>query len=152
MERRIESIVRKDLLSHFRNIQGSTLMNNAFNTCTIEQHLSVASVLFPEIIEIDGCLFISEFYNGNYESLKKRFNGSRKEIELFVNSWSVGDFFLLASDESLNDDVILDEFSSLLKYCWSTWFLQHFPERNIVVELGDSIAGESGLTITVYQS
>lgn len=151
MERRIESLVNKDLLSRFTNIQGSTLMNNAFNTCTIENHLSVASVLFPEIVEVDGCIFISEFYNGNYDSLKKQFNGERKEIEKFVNSWSIGDFFLLARDESLNDDTIFDEFSNLLKYCWSKWLKQHFPEKNIIVELGDSIAGESGLTITVYQ-
>lgn len=80
-----------------------------------------------------------------------QFNGKRKEIEKFVNSWSVGDFFLLARDESLNDDAIFDEFSKLLKYCWSAWFKKHFPEKNIVVELGDSVAGESGLTITVYQ-
>lgn len=91
-------------------------------------------------------------YNGNIESLKKQFHGNRKEIEIFVNSWSVGDFFLMARDESVEDDVIFDEFCKLLQFCWSLWFKMHFPDRNVVVELGDSIAGESGMTITVYQA
>lgn len=149
--RKYESIVSDSVFSKFNDIKGSSLMNHAFNSCTIENHLSVASVLFPEIVEENGCIFISEFYNGNYDSLHEQFEGDRYKIERYVNSWSVGDFFLLSRDESVDNDEIFDEFCKLLKYCWSVRFNELFPDKKIVVEIGNAIAGESGITITAYQ-
>ena len=145
------SIVDASVMGHFRDRRGSSLMNIAFNTCSIEQVLSVASVLCPEIVEVNGCIFISEFYNGRIDDLERQFNYDRKQIELFVNSWSLADFFLQSSDDSVHIDGIIEEFGKVLKYFWEKRMRELFPDRSIMVELGDEIMGERGLTITMYQ-
>jgi hypothetical protein len=144
-------VVSEQILNKFHNILGKSLMNNASNTCDIEQHISVASVLWPEIVEDEGHIFISEFYQGNLKSLQEQFNNDRRKIETWVNSWSISDFFLMSSNESMLDDEIVDEFAKILKFFWTLRVKELFPEREIIVELGIEIMGELGLTITVYQ-
>ena len=70
---------------------------------------------------------------------------------MFVNSWSLADFFLLASDESVHKDKIIEEFGKVIKYFWELRFKEIFPERSVVVEVRNGIMGERGLTVTVYQ-
>ncbi|CAM3137390.1 hypothetical protein PASE110613_17790 [Paenibacillus sediminis] len=145
-------IVNETVLNRFHNIMGNSLMNNAANTCNIEQHLSVASVLWPEIIEIDGFIFISEFYQGNLNSLNEQFKNDRRQIELFVNSWSIGDFFLIPNSNSIHDDEAVYEFANVLKFFWELRIKDLFLDRKINIELGMGIMGEHGLTITMYQA
>jgi hypothetical protein len=71
---------------------------------------------------------------------------------MFVNSWSLADFFLQASDESVHKDEIIEEFGKVIQYFWRIRMKELFPEKKIVVELGDAIMGERGLTVTVYQN
>jgi len=70
---------------------------------------------------------------------------------MFVNSWSLADFFREAQTELVKVDEVLINFGNVLQYFWQLWMKELFPERNIKVELGDSIMGEAGLPITVYQ-
>ncbi|RKP55572.1 hypothetical protein D7Z26_10340 [Cohnella endophytica] len=146
------SIANNQILNKFNNIMGITLMNNASNTCTIEQHISVASVLWPEIIEDEDCIFVSQFYNGNISGLRQQFNNDRRKVEMFVNSWSIGDFFLMSSDISVQNEEIIDEFAKILQFFWNLRVKELFPDREIIVELGIEIMGELGLTITMYQA
>lgn len=132
-------------------VRGKSLMNHAANTYGIEATLAISNLLCPEVVEIKDCIFISEFYNGNIDSLVEQYNGDRKKIEMYVNSWSLADFFLLASDESVHKDEIIEEFGKVIKYYWKLRFKAIFPERNITVEVRDGIMGELGLTVTVYQ-
>jgi hypothetical protein len=145
------SIVSADIMRYFSCVRGASLMNNAANTCSIEQVLSAASIFCPEILEVNGCIFIAEFYNGNIIDLERVYEYDRKQIELYVNSWSLADFFLLAGDESLLVDEIVEEFGKTLQYFWKIRMKELFPGRDIVVELGYEIMGEQGLSITVYQ-
>lgn len=145
------SIVNKDIMKYFKKERGKSLMNFAANSCGIEETLAVSSLLCPEVIEEKGYIFISEFYNGDVETIEKQFNFDRKKVEMFVNSWSLGDFFLQANNESVHVDEIIEEFGNVIKYFWNLRFKELFPERNIVVEIGDEIMGERGLTVTVYQ-
>jgi hypothetical protein len=147
-----KSIADNEIMKYFKIIMGRSLMNHASNTCGIEETLAVASVLCPEVIEINGYVFISEFYNGNIDSLEEQFKYNKKEIEMFVNSWSLADFFLQASDESVHKDEIIEEFGKVIQYFWRIRMKELFPEKKIVVELGDAIMGERGLTVTVYQN
>lgn len=149
--KRYESIVNNNIMQYFQEIRGRTLMNHAANTCGIEATLSVASVLCPEIVEVNDYIFIAEFYNGDVDSLEQQFNYDRTKIEMFVNSWSLADFFLLASDESVHNDYLIEEFGKVIKHFWENRFKQLFPDKTIVVEVGDRIMGERGLTVTVYQ-
>lgn len=79
-------------------------MNHAANTCSIDEFLAVASILCPEVIEVNGCIFISELYQNNIERLEAQFENDRKKIEQFVNTWSLGDFFLQAYTESVENE------------------------------------------------
>lgn len=145
------SIVDNNIMESFKNLRGSTLINNAANSCGIEEVLSVANLLCPEIVEVKGYIFISEFYNGNIDSLEKQFNYDRKRIEMFVNSWSLADFFLQAGNESVHVDRIIEEFGKVIQYFWQRRLKEVFPTKEVTVEIGDEIMGENGLTITVFQ-
>lgn len=147
-----KSISNNEILKEFKNIMGVSLMNNAANTCNIEQHISVASVLWPEIVEVNDYIFISEFYNNNIENLEVQFNKNRKQIEQFVNSWSLYDFFFLSDNESINNEKILMEFGNILKFFWELRLKELYKEREVVVEIGNNIMGENGMTITMYQA
>ena len=131
---------------------GVTLMNNAANTCNVEQYISVASVLWPEIVEVNDYIFFSEFYNNNIQNLEVQFNKDRKQIEQFVNSWSIYDFFFLADNESVNNEKILMEFGNILKFFWELRLKEVFKDKEIIVEISNSIMGENGMTITMYQA
>lgn len=145
-----ESIVSSKIMEHFV-ARGKTLMNHAANTCSIEKTLAAASVLCPEIIEVEGYIFISQFYNGNIDDLKVQYNGDKRKIEMFVNSWSLADFFLLASDDLVHNDDIIEEFGKVIKYFWNLRLKELFPSREVAVEIGYEIMGERGLAVTVYQ-
>lgn len=146
-----KSIVDNEIMKHFKTTMGRSLMNHASNTCGIEETLAVASVLCPEVIEVNDCVFIAEFYNGNIDNLEEQFEFNKKKIEMFVNSWSLADFFLQANDESVHKDEIIEEFGKVVQYFWRIRMKELFPDKKIAVELGDEIMGERGLTVTVYQ-
>ncbi|TJY42398.1 hypothetical protein E5161_10415 [Cohnella pontilimi] len=149
--RMYEGITNEELLKCFANPMGKTMMNHAFNACSIESYLAIAAVLSPRIIEAKGCFFISEFYNGNIESLEQEFNFDKEKIEKHVNSWSLTDFFLLARDSSLDNDDIYFEFCKIIKYFWELRFKELLPNVKFKVEIMDNFMGESDKAITVYQ-
>lgn len=137
-------------LQRFQDPRGISLMNHVKNSYNAEVAIAMASLFCPEIVEEKGYIFISEFYNGNVENLEKQFNYDKKQIEMFVNSWSLAD--LILNDDSIDVDELVDEFGKIIKHFWELRFQRLFPERNIVVEIGDKIMGERGLTVTVYQA
>jgi len=126
-------------------------MNHVANTCSIDDFIAVSSVLCPEIIEIEGYIFISEFYHNNIAGLKKQFDNNRKNIEQWVNSWSLGDFFVAAYTDSIENERIIKQFGDVLVYFWKRRLNELFPDKKIIVEIGENIMGENGLTITIYQ-
>ena len=143
------SIVNEEILNDFSEIRGRSLINHVSNSYDIEAAIGFASLYCPEVIEIDGCIFIAEFYNGNIDSLKKQYQ-NRKDIEMFVNSWSLET--LLADNEKLNYDInYIHEFAKAIKYFWGLRMKTLFPDRKIMVEIGEEIMGEIGLSVTLYQ-
>jgi hypothetical protein len=126
-------------------------MNHVANTCSIDNFIAVSSILCPEIIEIEGYIFISEFYHNNIQELKKQFDNDRKKIEQWVNSWSLGDFFVAAYTDSIENERIIKQFGNVLVYFWERRLNELFPDKKIIVEIGENIMGENGLTITIYQ-
>ncbi len=83
--------------------------------------------------------------------LEQAFGYDKKLIEMHVNSWSLGDFFIGCNDEIMDDEVVLTQFGHVLEYYWMRRSKEVFPERKIKVELGNAIMGEYGLTITMYE-
>jgi len=144
-----KSIIDEKILRDFSEIRGRTLMNHVANSYNIETAIAFAGLFCPEIIEVDGCIFISEFYNDNIDELKKLYK-TAKEIEMFVNSWSLQD--LLKNSEELDYSInYIEEFAKAIKYFWQTRVDMLFPDRNVVVEIGDGLMGEEGLSVTMYQ-
>jgi len=147
--KKYESIINEKILNDFSEIRGRSLINHVSNSYDIEMAIGFASLYCPEVIEIDDCIFIAEFYNGNIDSLKTQYK-SRKDIEIFVNSWSLTS--LLSDNEKINYDVdYIDEFAKAIQYFWQMRMKELFPNRKVIVEIGEGIMGESGLAVTVYQ-
>ena len=148
--KKYKSIINEKILNDFSEIQGRSLMNHVANSYNIEMAIGFASLFCPEIIEVDNCIFISEFYNGNIDELKKYYNNT-KDIEMFVNSWSLQS--LIKDCESLDHSVnYIDEFAKAIQYFWQIRVNLLFPNRNVIVEIGNEIMGEEGLTVTLYQN
>lgn len=147
--KKYKSIINEKILNDFSEIQGRSLMNHVANSYNIEMAIGFASLFCPEIIEVDNCIFISEFYNGNIDELKKNYNNTR-DIEMFVNSWSLQS--LIKDCESLDYSVnYIDEFAKAIQYFWQIRVNLLFPNRNVIVEIGNEIMGEEGLAVTLYQ-
>ena len=147
--KKYKSIVNEEVLKEFHVIRGRSLMNHVSNLYDIEMAIGFASLYCPEVVEVEDCIFISEFYNDNIDSLRKQF-ATRKDIEIFVNSWSLET--LLATNCKINYDTDhSDEFARAIKYFWQLRMKELFPDRKIVVEIGEEIMGEIGLSVTMYQ-
>lgn len=145
------SIVNKEIFNEFSSKNGISLMNHQANTCSIEEFIAVASVLCPEFIEVNDCIFISELYQDNIEGLEERFEHDRMKIEQFVNTWSLGDFFAAAYTQSVENEKIIKQFGNILVYFWGRRLVEVFPNKKVVIKIVEDFMGESGLGITLYQ-
>jgi hypothetical protein len=153
-----KSIVNEQIFHEFKEPRGITLFNHSANSNFIEDFISVAYVLCPNIIEINGYLFIADFFETQEDKaidkllkLESQFNSNKKHIEQWVNSWSFGDFFFGKDCESMNNEKILKQFGDILVYNWMSRAKELFPNRNIIVEYGEGLMGELGLSITLYE-
>lgn len=144
-----KSIVDENILNSFSDIRGRSLMNHVANSYSIEMAIGFASLFCPNIVEVEDCIFIAEFYNGDIHALKEEYT-ERKKIEMFVNAWSLT--HLLKDFNELDYTVnYIHEFAKAIQYFWQMRLSTLFPKRNIVVEIGDNLMGEEGVTVLVYQ-
>lgn len=157
MEKNYKSVIEKDIFNEFSVQKGYDLYSHACNGCIIEDYLAIANMFSPEIIEIDNYIFLASMFEEKGDEAKKKLRKlekqftSKKDIEKWVNSKSIGEFFIDQDSPSLNNDLILDQFCNTLKYYWELRFKTLFPQRKIVVEIGNEIMGELGLSVTVYE-
>ena len=159
--RTFKSIVDEAIKDEIKEADGhSSLSVYATYKCGVDGIIAAAHLLCPNIIQIKDYIFIQDFWGCDDEKksldciarLEKRFDHNKKEIEMSVNSWSIGDFFYVGEAGPLMDnDRIVDQFTDVLVYFWRRRAKELFPDRNIVVELGYELAGELGLSITMYQ-
>ncbi|MCM1045527.1 MAG: hypothetical protein NC417_08440 [Candidatus Gastranaerophilales bacterium] len=147
--KKYQSIVDEKMRNNFSKIHGCTLMNHVANSYDIEMAIGFAALFCPEIVEVDGCIFIAEFYNGNIQELKKAYKTVR-EIEMFVNSWSLTS--LLKDNDDIDYSIgFIDEFAKAIQYFWQMRLNILFPDKRVVVEIGEEIMGEEGMAVTLYQ-
>ena len=81
---------------------------------------------------------------------EKIYENNKKDIEMSVNTWSIGSFFL-GDIELMDNENVLIEFGKALIYFWKKRVDELFPNRNIIVETGMELFGEFGLSITLYE-
>lgn len=152
------SIVNEQIFHEFKQQRGFTLFGHSANSNYIEDFISVSYVLCPNIIEVNGYIFIADFFEvkenealGKLLNLESQFDSNKKQIEKWVNSWSFGDFFIGKHCESMDNEKILKQFGDILVYNWTRRAKELFPNRNIIVEYQDGIMGELGLSVTLYE-
>ena len=132
------------------------LVQYATYKCKIEGLIAAGSFLCPEIIEVDDCILVRQLISGEEKEIIEYIETSKKietkkEIEMMVNTWSIGDFFTGEYSEGMDDDKVLNQFAMMLCYFWQMRVNELFPDRDIVVETGMELMGEYGLCITMYE-
>ena len=151
------SIIDKNIKKEFKDSNCYlSLMDYGTRQCKIDGLIAAAYLFCPEIIEIEGHIFIKEFctYEEGEEieflnELKEQYI-NKKDIEMSVNTYTLCDFFL-GDNEQINGENIFKEFGNALVYFWKKRVDELFPERNVVVEMGMKLFGEFGLCITLYE-
>ena len=126
------------------------------NKIDIRQTLKVAYLLAPEFVEVEGHVFFKDIFDSEtdqaieelHEMQKKH---TKKEIEIAVNAWSLGGFFIGDDSDEMDDENILKQFAEVLSYFWSRKLAEDFPKRKMRVEYGDGLGGELGIAITFYE-
>ena len=151
------SIIDENIKKEFKDSDRCpSLMYYGTRQCKVDGLIAAAYLFCPEIIEIEGHIFIKEFCNfkegEEIEFLNdlKRYYNNKKDIEMSVNSWSIGEFFL-GDLELMDNENVLAEFGKALVYFWKRRAEELFPNRNIIVEMGMELFGEFGLSITLYE-
>lgn len=153
------SIVKNEIIHKFKNPKGHNLFEHACNCNSLEDIIAISHLLCPDFIQIGEYVFVSEFFNEDgeeaihkkIEKLEVRFGRNKKIIEKWVNSWSIGDLFINCTDEAFQDETLIIQFCEILTYNWKRRLKELFPNKRMLVEIGNEIMGELGLAITVYE-
>lgn len=135
------------------------LVQYASYKCQIDGLIAAAYLFCPQIIQVKDYIFIEQFWNSSIEEsidcisrLEEQYNHNKKAIEMSVNTWSIGDFFVGDSGQLLDNEKVLYQFGNALVYFWKSRVKELFPDKKIVVELGKELMGELGLCITMYEA
>ncbi len=153
-----KSVVNNKIFCEFQLQRGVNLMNHSANSTSIEDFLAIAYVLCPDFIEVNGYIFLSDFYNAygdgainKLEKLERQFGRDKRKIEQYVNSWSFGDFFIGQDTPSMDNENILKQFGEILIYYWTRRAKELFRNKNIIVTYGVGLMGELGYAVTLYE-
>ena len=162
MIKKYNSIVNNNIMRNIKDADwAGDLVHYGLFKNQMDGTLAAAALFCPEIISVKNYIFIKMFlenYNNDdelikmVEKLEKEYNYCKKDIEMAVNSWSLGDFFLADNSQLACIDENINNFGQVLCYFWQMRVNQLFPEKNIVVKLGYELMGELGLCITMYEA
>ena len=152
-------------LSHNKEFCKLDVIEEVFVRVSARDIVAIPYILTPDFIQIKDYIFVADLFNRygektttiaehikKVEALEKRFNGDAVKIEQMINSWSLIDFFCTQHSKTPLTDEEIETFGDILVYFWSKRLKELFPDKDIIVEIGNEIMGELGLTITVYQS
>lgn len=154
-----ESVIDSDIINKIEEANWCTdLVQYATYKCRIDGLIASAYLFCPQIIQVKDYIFIKQFWNCSVEEsitcidiLEKQYHNDKKTIEMSVNTWSIGDFFVGDSGELMNNDEIIIQFGNAIVYFWKNRAKDLFPDRKIVVRLGNDLMGELGLCVTMYE-
>ncbi|SMC83591.1 hypothetical protein [Janibacter indicus] len=110
--------------------------------------VAVADIAFPELIEVDGLVFIKARYSGfsqkTLDDWRERLGDDRAALSRVVNHFVVWDEIEVEGEGSDDSDNMAAEF---IAECWRARAAADFPDRNIVVEVVD----QYGPTVVMYE-
>lgn len=161
--REIKSIVNEKIMNIFYpdyKVNNFSLYDYATWKCGIDGLIAASCIYLPEIICYKEYIFIKQFMNIDansnisdiVEKLEEQYDYDKKLIEMSVNTWSIGDFFVGKQGKFYDSYEVINQFAECLIFFWGKRFKDVLPDRNMVVESGENIMGEYGLCITCYEA
>lgn len=155
-----DSIIDENIINEIKDADWcSDLIQYATLKCKISGLIAAAYLFCPQIIQVKDYIFIKQFWNCNINEsiecitkLEKQYDKNKKAIEMSVNTWSIGDFFIGDSSELMDNEKVIQQFGNVLVYFWKRRAKEIFPEKEMIVELGNNLMGEFGLCITMYEA
>lgn len=154
-----ESVINSNIISEIEDANWCTdLVQYAIYKCKIDGLIAAAYLFCPQIIQVKNYIFIEQFWNCNGEDsfgrisrLEEQYHNNKKAIEMSVNTWSIGDFFVGEYGKIMDNDKIIIQFANAIVYFWKRRIKELFPDRKIVVKLDNDLMGEFGLCVTMYE-
>lgn len=154
-----ESIVDETIKNEIREADWcADLIQYTTYKCRIDGLISAAYLFCPQIIQVKDYIFIKQFWNCSVEesierisSLEEQYAYDKKTIEMSINTWSIGDFFVGDSNEFMDNEKVIQQFGDAIVYFWKCRAKELFPTKEIIVELGNDLMGEYGLCVTMYE-
>ncbi len=154
-----KSIVDETIKREIKDAEWCTdLIQYSTYKCKMDGLIAAAYLFCPQVIQVKDYIFIKQFWNSNVEEsierihiLEERYGNDKKSIEMSINTWSLGDFFIGDANESMDNEKLIQQFGEAIVYFWKNRVKELFPERKIIVELGNNLMGEFGLCVTMYE-
>ncbi|HGM9961314.1 TPA: hypothetical protein ACKREV_000879 [Providencia stuartii] len=148
------SIVSNDLIAIFPTPfpLDYSLPNFVSNCVGLESILACAGLFCPEIIEIDGVIYRCENNNRKIEPYDG-YGKDKRTLEMVNNVFSFNDFFLSTiTDAASDNEVLMTEFSNVLKYFWGIRLKSLYPNKTFeFIITDDGLYGEEGFCMTFYE-
>lgn len=154
-----DSIVDENIKNEIKDADWcSDLIQYATYKCAIDGLIASAYLFCPQIIQVKDYIFIKQFWNCSVDEsieciskLEEQYGYNKKAIEMSVNTWSIGDFFIGDSSQLMDNEKVIQQFGNVIVYFWKRRVKELFPEKETVVKLGNNLMGEIGLCITMYE-
>lgn len=154
-----ESLIDNSIIDKIENANWcADLVQYATFKCGIDGLIASAYLFCPQIIQVKDYIFIKQFWNCNEKEsidyvnrLEEQYHNDKKAIEMSVNTWSIGDFFVGNTSELMDNDEIIVQFGNAIVYFWNSRIKDLFPDRKLIVRLGNNLMGELGVCVTMYE-
>lgn len=113
-----------------------------------EDFLISSKLFFPDFVEVNDCVFLSERYiESNYNDWMEKLQ-NKSSVESILNHIHMYDIFS-GSDQDISDSIFI-QISKVLKFSWEVSLAKCFLDRKFIVETSFSDM-EYGPTLTFYQ-
>jgi len=154
-----KSIVDETIKEEIEDAKWCTdLIQYAAFKCKIDGLIAATALFCPEIIQVKDYVFVKQFWNCSIEEsierisrLEEQYSGDKKAVEMSVNTWSIGDFFIGEASKLMDNDKVILQLGNAIVYFWKCRVRELFPQKKIIVELGKNLMGEIGLCVTMYE-
>jgi hypothetical protein len=113
-----------------------------------EDVLIISSLFFPNLVEVNGAVFLEMQYSYNsYLSWLNHFGSDRQALEKMMNHVHMYDIFGHSNNV---DDTVYEQVGMLLQIAWTKHFKSEYPDKNIVVDYWHG-EDDYGPIVTVFQ-
>lgn len=136
--------------SQWSDQQGLSIYSYISYSCEPEDVLIASRLFFPELIFIEGCVFLEFKYDPGVVGLLSSYGDQEKmEIERSVNRLALYDAFFGVSSEV--SDLIYKQLCDVLVVSWGMVLNKAFPDFEFKVESSFS-ESEYGPSLTFYKN